>query len=292
MKFYCVTPCLNAEKYIEETMLSVITQTIFKEQGFSLIYTIRDGGSSDNTVKIIERIIEQFSGNENIQINYSSEKDSGMYDALTKGFESETIASDIYSYINAGDYYSQHAFSIVSDVFFNNPIHVITGINVLYNDKSHLINFSLPFCYNKNLFLKGLYGKILPFVQQESTFWDAEAHKKIDFNQLRGFKLAGDYYLWKTFIDVTPLYVLSAWLGGFKKHPNQLSSQIDEYFKEVKDMTLAPTIFDYLFAYIHKIMWRLPNGVKMKLSPHMFEYDIACQQYRLTMRTKYRKGVK
>jgi len=286
MKFYCVTPCLNAENLIEDTMFSVLTQTIFNEQKCSLCYTFRDGGSSDATFDKIQQIAQKFSHHKNIQIHYYSEKDSGMYDALAKGFEGETD-SDVYSYINAGDYYSRHAFEIVFEIFTQYQVHFLTGINTFYNEKGHLINFCLPFEYNKNLLLKGFYGTILPFVQQESTFWHKRVHQKIDFNELRTFKYAGDFYLWKTFINHAPLYIVSAWLGGFKYHANQLSSLfMNEYKAEMKNISLQPTVFDYLLAYIHKSFQYLPNRIQMKLRDHLFEYDHSRQKYCLTKHSR------
>lgn len=288
MKFYCVTPCLNAENYIEETMLSVLTQTIFEKQNFFLFYIIADGGSVDGTVEIIERIISQFSNNKNMRVSYFSEKDSGMYDALAKGFENEINSSDVYSYINAGDYYSKHAFDIVSSIFIDNCVHFITGVNCVYNEKSHLTGFSLPFSYNRNLLQEGLYGTILPFVQQESTFWSNKLHKKINLSELRGIKLAGDYYLWKTFITDEPLYVVYVWLSGFKKHGGLSSKFIGEYRKEMKSLSSEPTIFHCALAYIHKVIWRSSNRTKRKLSAYMFVYDHTRQVYRPTKRSRGR----
>ena len=227
--------------------------------------------------------MDRFSGNKNIQINYYSENDSGMYDALAKGFESERDTSDIYSYINAGDYYSQYAFEIVAEIFDHNHVHFITGINCWYNEKSHLIHFSFPFSYNKNLLLKGYYGTVLPHIQQESTFWGCKVHKKIDLNKLRECRLAGDYYLWKTFIKDTPLYIVSACLGGFKYHKGQLSSKFaDEYKEEIASIAITPAPLDYLIAYVYKIMNNVPVAIKKKLSSHTFEYDNGHQVYKLT----------
>jgi glycosyltransferase involved in cell wall biosynthesis len=283
MKFFCVTPCLNAEKYIEETMLSVLKQVVFESLQFSLQYVVIDGGSGDSTVKIIETVIAQFSEAKNIQVAYFSEKDSGMYDALVKGFKYEINQSDVYSYINAGDYYSKHAFEIVSEVFGKNDVHFLTGINTIYNKKSHLTNFYMPFLYSKKNIISGFHGKILPCVQQESTFWTRKLHTKINFEKLRSLRFAGDFYLWKTFIQFEPLYIVRAWLGGFKVHDGQLSSNfVEEYHAELGSISQKPTIVDYIFAYAHKILWCLPDKVKQKLSFHLFVYDNVNQEYRLT----------
>jgi hypothetical protein len=202
-----------------------------------------------------------------------------MYDALAKGFK-EDVDSDVYSYINAGDFYSLHAFEIVYEIFSKYEVHFLTGINTVYNSKSHLVNFLLPFEYNKYFLLKGLYGTVFPFVQQESTFWHKAVHRKIDLNKLMEFKYAGDFYLWRTFINETPLYIVSAWLGGFKRHEHQLSSVfLDEYKMEIRNISGPPTRFDYLLAYLYKLLNYLPNGVKKSLSHHMFDFDHSRQKY-------------
>ena len=282
MKYFCVTPCLNAEEHIEETMLSVINQTVFHREDCSLSYVIRDGGSSDRTVDIVKQVEKKYLYKKNIKILCYTEKDSGMYDALAKGFMDDT-GSDVYSYINAGDFYSTYAFEIVFEIFSEYEVYFLTGINTVYNSKSHLVNFFLPFEYNKYLLMKGLYGTILPFVQQESTFWHREVHQKIDYSELIKFTYAGDYYLWRTFINTTPLYIVSAWMGGFKKHKQQLSSIfMDEYKNEIRHASGSPNLFDFLLAYIYKLSNYLPNGLKKKLSRHMFEYDHDRQAYRLS----------
>ncbi len=281
MKFYCVTPCLNVEDSIEETMLSVLNQSIFQDLEHSLFYSIRDGGSSDNTVDLINQVIERFSCHENIQIVCRSESDDGMYDALVKGFQDGSSA-DVYCYINAGDYFSKHAFDIVSSIFTESGIEFLTGLNSWYNEKGHLVNFGLPFSYNKNLYLKGFYGTVLPFVQQESTFWSGRLHKKLDYTVLRSLNWAGDFYLWKVFMSNAPLYIVSAWLGGFKIQAGQLSEKyIDEYKAEVVELSIRPNMFDFLIAYSYKFLGHLPNKLKKRLSNHIFDYSFVEKKYKL-----------
>jgi glycosyltransferase involved in cell wall biosynthesis len=273
MKFSCVTPCLNGGKYIEETMMSVLNQSVFATSDFFLHYIIQDGGSTDGTVEIIQRLIKQFSNRDNIRLVYFSESDAGMYDALASGLERST-ESDIYSYINAGDFYSPHAFRIVADIFSQNSVQFLTGMNVVYNEDSHLVSCRLPFSYDRNLVLKGFYGSLLPHVQQESTFWGQRLHKKIDYFQLRKFQLSGDYYLWTTFIREDHLYIVNAWLGGFKRHHGQLSHKFPEKYKtEMKRVSLKRSSVDYLAALLQKIADYLPLELKRRLSKRTFFYD-------------------
>jgi len=282
MKFCCVTPCLNAERYIEEALLSLLTQSIFVDEKNQLFFNIIDGGSTDNTKRIVKKIIDRYSNQSNLYINYIIEPDSGMYDALVKGFRLSPDC-DVYSYLTASDYYSPYAFEIVADIFsHNSDIHFLTGRIIGYNEKGHMIYSRLPFNYNKNLFIKGFYGTILPFVQQQSTFWDKLAHREINLSKLRCFKLAGDYFMWSSIIKKFPLYIVNTWLGGFRIHKGQLSSKFfDQYKQEMISISLSPQLLDYIFAYLNKICWHLPDHIKEKISSHILSYDLNELLYRI-----------
>ena len=68
-----ITVALNSEKYIKETIESVLNQ---KNSNFE--YIIVDGGSSDETINIIKKYEDK--------IDYwISEPDKGLYDAFNKG---------------------------------------------------------------------------------------------------------------------------------------------------------------------------------------------------------------
>jgi hypothetical protein len=83
-----ITVVFNGEKYLEQTIQSVINQSA------SLEYLIIDGGSTDNTLEIIKRY-------EN-QIDYwVSEPDGGIYDAMNKGTISTVGTHTLH--INADD---------------------------------------------------------------------------------------------------------------------------------------------------------------------------------------------
>lgn len=195
-------------------MRSVLSQTLLKTGEHELHYVVQDGGSSDKTLDIASRIANEFSDYKNIVVKIHSEADNGMYEALSKGFRSLSRA-DIYHYINAGDYYSPYAFEFVFEVFSEHTIQFLTGLECEYNDKNHLINARLPFSYNKSLLLSGMYGTILPFIQQESTFWHYELQKLIDLEALGKMNFAGDFILWRTFIEHTKFYIVNCISGRF-----------------------------------------------------------------------------
>ena len=89
MKVTIVTTCFNSASTILDTMKSV------KNQSYSNIeHVIIDGGSSDDTVKIIKE-------NMNDNTILISEKDDGCYDAFNKGIRKSS--GDIIGFLHSDD---------------------------------------------------------------------------------------------------------------------------------------------------------------------------------------------
>ncbi|MFA6446368.1 MAG: glycosyltransferase family 2 protein [Candidatus Paceibacterota bacterium] len=85
-----ITIVYNGEKYLEETIQSVINQTYS-----NIEYIIIDGGSTDGTLDIIRKY-ESYIG------YWISEKDHGISDAFNKGIF-KTIENSYIQLLNAGD---------------------------------------------------------------------------------------------------------------------------------------------------------------------------------------------
>lgn len=281
MIFCCVTPCYNAEKHIEQTLRSVLSQSALQDRSNQLRYIIKDGGSTDTTMDKIRAVSLEYSNSPNISIEIISQADTGMYDALAMSFE-KLSQGDVYSYINAGDYYSLFAFEIVAQIFMIHDVHFLTGLRCVYNEKNHLLSCQLPFKYNKALLLAGYYGTLLPHVQQESTFWSSKLHGTMDFECLKNTRLAGDYLLWKTFINHKQLHIVSAHLAGFKIHKGQLTEDSQRAYKqEVRKLAESRSLVTFFLALVHKLCWLLPDSVKKTLSQQVFEYDSVEMIYRI-----------
>ena len=85
-----VTPCLNAGRFIQATIESVLSQDYTRVE-----YIVMDGGSSDGTLEILER----YSG----RLRYFSGPDAGVADAVNRGFL-KTHGS-IFAWLSADDVY-------------------------------------------------------------------------------------------------------------------------------------------------------------------------------------------
>lgn len=112
-KVTIVTVVYNAEKLLENTILSVINQNYD-----SFEYIIIDGGSKDKTISIIKKYSEQISF-------WISKKDDGLYDAMNKGL---ALAKGEYIwFLHAGD-------TIPNENTLKNAIEKCPDADVIYGD--------------------------------------------------------------------------------------------------------------------------------------------------------------
>jgi glycosyltransferase involved in cell wall biosynthesis len=264
-KISIITPCRDAERFIGETVESVLAQTALHSGRAELEYIICDGLSTDRTVAIAEAASAGFQAG---SIKIISRRDGGMYEALAAGLRMAT--GDICAYINAGDFYARQAFDVVLDIFGSGQTEWLTGLSINYNEQSQLVGVSLPFRYRTRHFECGLYGRMLPFLQQESTFWSTRLHQYLDFERLAGFRSAGDYYLWRQFARHAELKIVLSHLGGFRTHRGQISQDLPAYRQEMLEILdgKKPNPIDYALASFDAVMWKAPIAWKKRLNPH------------------------
>jgi glycosyltransferase involved in cell wall biosynthesis len=112
-KISIITPSFNQGEFIEETIRSVLLQ------GYSnLEYIIIDGGSTDNTLEIIEKY-------GSFLHYWVSEKDEGQSDAINKGLKHAT--GDVFNWLNSDDFYVPNALIKVGNAFKNQALNVFCG---------------------------------------------------------------------------------------------------------------------------------------------------------------------
>ncbi|MBU3604100.1 glycosyltransferase family 2 protein [Polynucleobacter sp. AP-Kaivos-20-H2] len=97
-KVSIITVCFNSAKTIGDTIESVLSQDYP-----DIEYIVIDGGSSDETVSIVNEYSDRIS-------TIVSERDRGIYDAMNKGIAHAT--GDIVGMLNSDDVYiNKHAVS-------------------------------------------------------------------------------------------------------------------------------------------------------------------------------------
>lgn len=159
MKISIVTITYNAEKFLEKTMLSILSQS-----NHNFEYWLIDGGSKDQTVSLIEKMSEriasgEFPGVDSSQFKWISEPDNGLYDAMNKGLERAT--GSFVWFINAGDQiYDSETFQKVENLLEIEPeCDFIYGQSIMINEQDQIIGEMIkraPRILTKNSFLNGL----------------------------------------------------------------------------------------------------------------------------------------
>ena len=102
-----ITVVLNGEKYLEQTILSVVNQK-YK----NIEYIIVDGGSTDGTLDIINKYKKFIN-------KFISEKDDGIYDAFNKGLA--LSSGDWIGFVNSDDILLEDALEILIRYQKKNP---------------------------------------------------------------------------------------------------------------------------------------------------------------------------
>lgn len=87
--FSIITITYNASRWVEQTLLNVLSQSYPHIE-----YIVIDGGSTDGTMEIIKRY-------ESGLAYWISEPDKGIYDAMNKGLQ--RASGDYVWFVNAGD---------------------------------------------------------------------------------------------------------------------------------------------------------------------------------------------
>lgn len=126
-KFSVITVTYNAEKVLEETIQSVITQTYRHVE-----YIIIDGASKDGTMSIINRYRSQID-------KLICEPDEGLYDAMNKGIEQ--ASGDYLCFLNAGDcFHNDHTLQQITHTLHQSELpDVIYGETAIVDQKGHFL---------------------------------------------------------------------------------------------------------------------------------------------------------
>lgn len=138
-----ITVCWNSEATIEDTLRSVAGQTYP-----SIEHIVVDGGSSDGTMRIVERFPHVAKA--------VSEPDRGIYDAMNKGIRMS--AGEIIGTINADDSYAApDVLARVVAAFEDPTIDVCYGdlCYVGYRDPTRIIRYWRSSEFTPDLYLYG-----------------------------------------------------------------------------------------------------------------------------------------
>jgi len=174
-----ITVCYNSEKYIRDTIESVLKQTYD-----NIEYIIVDGNSKDSTLDIIKVYEPKFNG----RMKWISEPDEGIYDAMNKGID--MAKGEVIGIINSDDWYKLDAVEKVIEIFGKNKsISIVHGQMVSVFESSIGTYKKLN---DKQTNLKKLKHKMV--INHPTVFIKKNCYNKYGVFNIE-YKIAADYEL-------------------------------------------------------------------------------------------------
>ncbi|MBQ9230718.1 MAG: glycosyltransferase [Prevotella sp.] len=221
IKVSIITVCYNSEKYIEQTIQSVLRQTYG-----NIEYIVVDGMSTDSTPAIIERYADKIS-------KVIRGKDKNMYDAINKGMVAST--GDYIEILNSDDMLSnEHVIENTVKLIdlYKDKYEVFYGDDQkFYQDKGVIKERSKIQTDFKEL----LCSQKLTFVGHGAVFISRKAYESIGEYDCDRFWAAADYdYLLRLFRKF-PCKHIKTVVQTFRVHGSSITSsgRIDQEIDEV-----------------------------------------------------------
>lgn len=235
MKISIITVTFNCENVIEETLLSVINQSYSNKE-----YIVIDGGSKDNTIKIIKK----YSSRIDVIV---SEPDKGIFDAMNKSLQ--YAKGDYVIFMNAGDKFvdSETLTTIFEDKTYT--------ADLIYGDTYTQTEFGFKLRKTNAIYAHKHTSRDLVFKSQgfchQSLFTKVQILKNIGFDT--NYPIGADYDTTnKVFVNGNhEIYYVGCPVSVFDDRNGGASHyKILKMYKERFGMfNYKPTLIDWLVIY-------------------------------------------
>ena len=253
-----VTPVLNACKFIESCILSVLSQSYS-----NIEYIIIDGGSTDGTKEIIESYSNKLA-------YWESKPDRGQSHALNKGFSRAT--GQIFGWLNADEEYLPGVLNRVASEFAENP-----HLDFLYGYRLRCNANGTPIRVETYPNMKPLRLSFWRGAPSDASFWSKRVHMvtgKFDEENFQHLSMDYDWFL-RLSLNIRQWKRLPYPLSKFKDHPCRKTSidskeererlwkmARDHVFKELhiskSRLALETFLVAIIFKY-HDRSWTIPK---------------------------------
>jgi glycosyltransferase involved in cell wall biosynthesis len=204
-RFGVVTPTLNAERYLEQTLESIWSQT---GDGVEVDHIVVDGGSADATLEIASRYPSR---------RIVATDDQGMYDAINRGMR--MVRGDIVGYLNADDELAPGAFAAVFDSLDAHPeTQWVCGRLEYIDGQGQILGAMTPVHLDLPSFV-GLGWNCIsqPTVWIRRSFYDRVGPFDISLRN------CGDYDWLARALRLAQPMILNSTVARFRLHGDQLS---------------------------------------------------------------------
>lgn len=251
-KISIVTPVFNNHRYVRQAVESVLSQ----KGDFEVEYIIKDGGSTDGTLEILD----EYAGQPGVKIITGS--DRSLYHALRIGYEQ--VSGDIGGFLCADDFYAPGAFTKVLDGFAKYPKcdWLYGRCNIVDAQSAPIRNWVT--CY-KNIvgfwYNRRMLGCV-NYVNAPATFWRMRAWETTG-GMTDKYKYASDYAFWMELARRTKGIALHEHISSFRRAGVSIS---DRYYHDqfAEELEIARGHTGSLGYAIHKLnVWGITSIYSM-----------------------------
>lgn len=243
-KISIITPSFNQGNYLEETILSVLSQNYP-----NLEYIIIDGGSTDNSLELIRKYEHRLK-------YWVSEKDRGQAHAINKGLACCT--GQIFNWINSDDTLAEGALVQVAVAFENSEADIVAGEVNEFNENGILRKVK-----NQKLEIDEYLKKDVELIYHQPAVWlRLEIMKEIGFFKEKMHYCFDQDYLMRYLLQHNEVCYLDEVLANFRIHNGSKSVAQSKKFA-------------WDFRIMYQEFWRSQNEplLKKRARRKFLEYE-------------------
>ncbi len=259
-KFSVIIPIYNVEDYLEETIESVINQTIGFEDNIELILV--NDGSPDNSEAICLKYKELYPDN----IKYIKKENGGVSSARNLGIEN--AEGELINFLDSDDKWSLNSFEAVYNAYLEHPDIKLFSTKMVFFDGrkgNHLLNYK----YVKNRVIDIFKNYKYPQLSSSSIFIVKEVIG--DLRYCPNIKYSEDNrFINEIILKERYFMVLSKPIYYYRRRNDKSSAIQGQVYNESYYKVTPKEVYQYLFDYSRKL-----HGKVISYIQYLVLYDLS-----------------
>jgi glycosyltransferase involved in cell wall biosynthesis len=239
-----ITPSYNQGRFIRSTIESVLSQTYD-----NIEYIVIDGGSTDNTLEILEEFRDK--------LHWISEKDSGQSNAINKGFS--MAKGEIVAWLNSDDVYLPHAVEKAVESLLKEDFSFVYGRGYSIDEVGEVISE-----FHATIFFDFYYlTHCWDYILQPTAFFSAKHLAEVGYLN-EGLHYVMDWDLMIRLALASKVGFVDTYIAGSREYGDTKTSmgglkrflEIWRLLRRYSGKNFPPGFYIYLGSTIHSYLER------------------------------------